>query len=316
VTLDYRPLGQSGLMVSSVGVGCNAFGARIDAERVRDVIDTAIEVGVTLFDTADVYGQGASEELLGLALGNRRSEVVVATKFGMEMDGANGPDWGARGSRRYVRTAVEASLRRLGTDWIDLYQLHVPDPVTPIEETLSALHDLVTEGKVRYIGSSNLDGWQVVDADWTARSNGWPAFVSAQNMYSLYDRSGDDELIPALEHLGLSLLPYAPLAYGLLTGKYRRGVEPDEGTRLALQRGRFDRADFDVIEAIASFAEARGRSILDVAIGGLVAKPCIGSVIAGATSGDQVRRNVAAGSWQPSDDDMTALDELTADNRG
>jgi aryl-alcohol dehydrogenase-like predicted oxidoreductase len=316
MSVQYRPLGPSGLMVSSVGVGCNAFGARIDADRVREVVDAALELGVTLFDTADVYGRGASEELLGLALGNRRDDVVIATKFGMDMGGANGPDWGARGSRRYVRKAVEASLRRLGTEWIDLYQLHEPDDVTPIDETLAALHELVAEGKVRYVGSSNFDAWQVVDADWTARTNGWSAFVSAQNRYSLYDRRADDELVPALEHLGLSLLPFFPLAYGLLTGKYRRGVAPEEGTRLAVQRGRFDNADFDRIEALQKFADERGVSILDVAIGGLVARPYIASVIAGATSGDQVRRNVAAASWAPTDDDLLELDELTADNRG
>jgi aryl-alcohol dehydrogenase-like predicted oxidoreductase len=303
-------------MASSVGVGCNAFGARIDADRVQDVVDTAIELGVTMFDTADVYARGASEELLGVALGSRRGDVVIATKFGMDMGGANGPDWGARGSRRYVRKAVEASLSRLGTDWIDLYQLHEPDPVTPIDETLAALHELVVEGKVRYVGSSNLDGWQVVDADWTARSNGFTPFVTAQNRYSLYDRSADDELIPAIEHLGLALLPYFPLAYGLLTGKYRRGVDPEDGTRLALQRGRFEAADFDRIDALESFARDRGVSILDVAVGSLVARPYIGSVIAGATSGEQVRRNVAAGSWEPTDADLVALDELTAANRG
>jgi aryl-alcohol dehydrogenase-like predicted oxidoreductase len=303
-------------MASSVGVGCNAFGARIDADRVQDVVDTAIELGVTMFDTADVYARGASEELLGVALGSRRGDVVIATKFGMDMGGANGPDWGARGSRRYVRKAVEASLSRLGTDWIDLYQLHEPDPVTPIDETLAALHELVVEGKVRYVGSSNLDGWQVVDADWTARSNGFTPFVTAQNRYSLYDRSADDELIPAIEHLGLALLPYFPLAYGLLTGKYRRGVDPEDGTRLALQRGRFEAADFDRIDALESFARDRGVSILDVAVGSLVARPYIGSVIAGATSGEQVRRNVAAASWEPTDDDLVALDELTAANRG
>jgi aryl-alcohol dehydrogenase-like predicted oxidoreductase len=316
VSLDYRPLGPSGLMVSSVGVGCNAFGSRIDAARVREVVDAAIDVGVTLFDTADIYGGGESEELLGRALGSRRGDVVIATKFGMDAQGANGPDWGARGSRRYVRRAVEASLRRLDTDWIDLYQLHEPDPVTPIEETLTALDEVVREGKVRYIGSSNLDAWQVVDADWTAHSGGHAAFVSAQNPYSLYDRGGDDALIPALEHLGLSLLPYYPLAYGLLTGKYTRGVDPADGTRLALQRGRFDRADFDAIEAIDGYARERDVTILDVAVGGLLANPVVGSVIAGATSGEQVRRNVAAADWAPSDDDLAVLHDLTAGNRG
>src|SRR5690349_860935 len=204
--MTYRQLGDSGLTVSTVGLGCNNFGRRIDQEATNAVVRTAIDAGVTLFDTADIYGQGASEEMLGLALGAERENVVVATKFGMDMQGSNGPDWGVRGSRRYVRKAVEASLRRLGTDWIDLYQLHRPDPVTPIEETLAALDELVREGKVRYIGSSNLDAWQVVDADWTAHSAGHAAFVSAQNPYSLYDRGADDELIPALEHLGLSLL--------------------------------------------------------------------------------------------------------------
>src|SRR4051812_2886289 len=316
MTLDYRPLGPSGLTVSSVGVGCNAFGSRIDAARVQEVVDAAVDDGVTLFDTADIYGAGASEELLGKALGRRRDDVVIATKFGMDAQGANGPDWGARGSRRYIRRAVEASLRRLGTDWVDLYQQHEPDPVTPIGETLAALDDLVREGKVRYIGSSNFAAWQGVDADWAAQREGRTAFVSAQNPFSLYDRGADDELIPALEHLGLSLLPYYPLAYGLLTGKYSRGVDPAEGTRLALQRGRFDGADFDAIEAMDAFARDRGVSLLDVAIGGLTARPFIGSVIAGATSADQVRRNVAAAGWDPSDDDLAALDGLTAGNRG
>jgi aryl-alcohol dehydrogenase-like predicted oxidoreductase len=316
MSIEYRPLGPSGLMASSVGVGCNAFGARIDADRVRSVVGAALDLGVTLFDTADVYGQGASEELLGAALGKSRADVVIATKFGMDMGGLNGPDWGARGSRRYVRTAVEASLRRLGTEWIDLYQLHQADPVTPVDETLAALHELVQEGKVRYVGSSNLDAWQVVDADWTARTGGWTPFVTAQSRYSLYDRGADDELIPALEHLDLSLLPYFPLAYGLLTGKYRRGEDPAEGTRLAVQRGRFDDADFDKVEAIAEYAEQRGASILDVAIGSLLARPYIGSVIAGATSADQVRQNVAAAAWRPSEADLAALDELTGDNRG
>ena len=314
MTMEHRQLGRSGLMVSAVGIGCNAFGARIDADRTTEVVDAALDVGVTLFDTADVYGgePGVSEELLGRSLGNRRSEVIVATKFGMDMRGANGPDWGARGSRRYVRRAVEASLRRLGTDWIDLYQMHAPDPVTPIEETLAALAELVVEGKVRYLGSSNFAGWQVVDADWVASSAGSPAFVSAQNKYSLYDRSAEAELVPACEHVGVSLLPYFPLEYGLLTGKYRRGEPAPEGSRLATQASRLEEADFDRVEALTAYAEDRGAGILDVAIGGLVAQPFVGSVIAGATSPEQVRRNVAAGGWQPSDDDLAALDELTA----
>ena len=314
--LDYRPLGSSGLMVSAVGVGCNAFGARIDAERTQQVVDAALDAGVTLFDTADVYGgePGLSESLLGRALGSRRADVVVATKFGGDMRGSNGPDWGARGSRRYVRLAVEASLRRLGTDWIDLYQLHTPDPITPIAETLAALDELVTEGKVRYIGSSNLAGWQVVDADWTAHAAGLAPFVSAQNKYSLYDRSADADLIPACEHVGVDLLPYFPLAYGLLTGKYRRGEPAPETTRLASAReaSRLSGADFGRIEALQRYAEARDVTILDVAVGGLTAQPFVGSVIAGATSGEQVRANVRASAWRPSEEDLEALDALTA----
>jgi aryl-alcohol dehydrogenase-like predicted oxidoreductase len=312
VSVSYRQLGQSGLTVSSVGLGCNAFGTRIDAERTRGVVEAALDSGVTLFDTADIYGMGASEELLGRFLGPRRSDVVVATKFGMDMRGANGPDWGVRGSRRYVRKAVEASLRRLDTDWIDLYQMHEPDPNTPIEETLAALHDLVIEGKVRYVGSSNFSGWQVVDADWVARSNGHTAFVSAQNKYSLADRSADDELIPACEHVGVDLLPFFPLEFGLLTGKYRRGEPAPDGSRLAAQTQRLQDADFDTIEALEAFAAERSVSILDVAIGGLLAQPYIGSVIAGATSAEQVVANVKAGDWAPTDEDLAVLDDLTA----
>lgn len=309
--MTYRQLGHSGLTVSTVGVGCNAFGTRIDEDRVREIVAAAFDTGVTLFDTADVYGQGSSEELLGRALGSRRDEVVVATKFGMDMDGANGPDWGVRGSRRYIRTAVEASLRRLGTDHIDLYQMHAPDPRTPIDETLTALHELVTEGKVRYLGSSNFSGWQVVDADWTARIAGLTPFISAQNHYSLYHREADHDLIPACEHVGVDLLPFFPLAFGLLTGKYRRGEPAPEGTRLQSQAQRLADADFDTIEAIEAYAQSRGVSMLEVAIGGLAAMPCVGSVIAGATSAEQVRTNAAAGEWTPTAEDLVALDDLT-----
>ncbi|GAB4066761.1 aldo/keto reductase [Angustibacter speluncae] len=298
--------------MSVVGLGCNNFGGRIDADATDAVVGTALDEGITLFDTADVYGgtPGRSEELLGRALGRRRHEAVVATKFGLDLQGANGPDWGARGSRRYVRTAVEASLRRLGTDWIDLYQLHTPDPLTPLEETLAALHELVVEGKVRYVGSSNLAGWQVVDADWTARTSGLTPFVSAQNEYSLLDRSAEDELVPACEQVGVGLLPYFPLASGLLTGKYRRGEDAPGGTRLASRPERLAAADFDRIEAIGRFADERGVSMLDVAIGGLAAQPAVASVIAGATTPEQVRANVAAGCWQPTADDLAALDEV------
>jgi aryl-alcohol dehydrogenase-like predicted oxidoreductase len=238
--------------------------------------------------------------------------VIIATKFGADMQGANGPDWGVRGSRRYIRRAVEASLRRLGTDWIDLYQLHTPDPKTPIEETLAALSELVSEGKVRYIGSSNLTGWQVVDADWTARDGGFESFISAQNEYSWLARSAEKELIPALEHTGQSLLPYFPLARGLLTGKYRRGESAPLGTRLVRQSEVLEHADFDTVEALQSFADERGITMLHLAIGGLAAQPTVGSVIAGATSVDQVRQNVAAGLWVPAADDLERLRDLTS----
>ncbi|WP_329477230.1 aldo/keto reductase [Kribbella sp. NBC_01484] len=311
--MEYRQLGDSGLTVSTVGLGCNNFGRRLDAARTDAVVNAAVDAGITLFDTADVYHgeHGFSEELLGKALGDRRDEVVIATKFGGDMHGANGPDWGVRGSRRYIRKAVESSLQRLGTDWIDLYQLHVPDPVTPIEETLAALTELVAEGKVRYIGSSQFAAWQVVDADWAARTAGLEHFVSAQNRYSLLDREVEDELAPACEHLGLGILPFFPLSSGLLTGKYKRGETPPDGTRLATQPDRLANADFDKIEALETFAAERDLSLIDVAIGGLAAQPAVASVIAGATTPEQIAQNVAAGLWDPTASDLAALDELT-----
>jgi aryl-alcohol dehydrogenase-like predicted oxidoreductase len=312
VEMTYEQLGLSGLTVSTVGLGCNNFGARMADEDVPAVVNAAMDAGITLFDTADVYGNvGGSEILLGKALGSRRGEVIIATKFGSDMRGANGPDWGARGSRRYIRIAVENSLRRLGTDWIDLYQLHEPDPHTPIEETLAALTEVVAEGMVRYIGSSNLAGWEVIDADWTSRTSGFEAFISAQNEYSWLNRSAETELVPALEHTGQSLLPYFPLASGLLTGKYHRGEPAPAGTRLARNQVRLDKANFDLIEAIEAYATERGLSMLQVAIGGLAAMPTVGSVIAGATSAEQVVENVSAGLWVPSGDDLEALLEIT-----
>ena len=312
--MTYRPLGNSGLMVSTVGLGTNAFGARIDADETQAVVDAAIEAGITLFDTSDTYGLGASEELLGQALGRRRDDVVLATKFGMDMAGANGPDWGARASRRYVRRAVEASLRRLGTDHIDLYQLHQPDLVTPVAETLEALTELVTEGKVRYLGCSNFAAWEVVDAHWTAATEGLRPFVSAQNEYSLYNRAAEEELLPALSRTGMSLIAYFPLAYGLLTGKYRRGEHAPAGSRLATdsQAHRLANADWDRIEALEAYAAERGVGILDVAIGGLAAQPTVASVIAGATRPEQVEANVRAGLWKPSAEDLAALAEVNA----
>jgi|SRR5215207_943185 len=311
--MEYRQLGDSGLTVSVVGLGCNNFGGRIDADAAEVVVNAAVDTGITLFDTADVYrgDLGSSEEILGTSLGKRRDEVVIATKFGGDMKGDNGPDWGVRGSRRYIRKAVESSLRRLGTDWIDLYQLHVPDPVTPIEETLAALSELVAEGKVRYIGSSQFAGWQVVDADWAARTAGLEHFISAQNRYSLLEREAEDELIPACEHLGIGVLPFFPLASGLLTGKYKRDQGAPEGTRLAKMPDRLARADFDKIEALETFAAERDLTLLDVAIGGLAAQPAVASVIAGATRPEQIEQNVAAGLWEPTAEDLAALDELT-----
>ncbi|MDD9205664.1 aldo/keto reductase [Georgenia sp. 10Sc9-8] len=309
--MTYRRLGASGLIVSTVGLGCNSFGATLEPDGVPAVVDAALEAGITFFDTANTYGgrPGQGEELLGAALGHRRQEVVVATKFGMDARGLDGPDWGVRGSRRYVRRAVEGSLRRLGTDHIDLYQLHAPDPVTPVEETLAALHELVLEGKVRYVGCSNLTAWQLVDADWTARTAGYPPFVSAQNGYSLLDRGVEAELVPAAEHVGAGILPYHPLASGLLTGKYRRGQEAPAGSRLARRPERLAAADFDRIEALQALADSRGISLVALALGGLAAQPAVSSVIAGARSAEQVRANVAAGLWEPAAEDLLAIDE-------
>jgi aryl-alcohol dehydrogenase-like predicted oxidoreductase len=313
--MEYRPLGSSGLMVSALGIGCNAFGRRVDQDGVASILSAARDNGVTLLDTADIYGSepGQSEAMLGHALQGQRDEFVLATKFGMDMQGANGEDFGALGSRRYLRRAVEASLRRLQTDHIDLYQLHQPDPLTPIEETLEALTDLVREGKVLYIGCSNFGGWQVADASWTSSTAGLASFVSVQNEYSLLDRAVEDEVVPACERFGLGLLPFFPLARGLLTGKYRRGAAAPEGSRAALEADRagwLAEADWDRVDALQSFADERGVDLLDVAIGGLAAQPAVTSVVAGATTAEQVTRNARAAGWQPTADDLAALDEL------
>jgi aryl-alcohol dehydrogenase-like predicted oxidoreductase len=316
IDMSYRRLGRSGLVVSVVGLGCNNFGRKLDADGSRAVVDAALDVGINLFDTADIYGtpHGTSEEMLGAALKGRRDDVVLATKFGMDMAGMNGPDHGARGSRSYIIRAVEASLRRLDTDYIDLYQMHTPDPATPIDETLSALDDLVHAGKVRYLGNSNFAGWQIADADWTARTAGVTPFISAQNQYSLLHRDVEIEVVPACQHFGLGLLPFFPLDSGLLSGKYRRGEKPAEGTRLSLERYQrwLDGADWDTIEALSAYAAEHGRSLLDVAVAGLAARPAVTSVIAGATTPDQVRANAAAAPWRLSPEDETALDELLA----
>ncbi len=304
--MRYRQLGEDGPQVSVVGLGCNNFGGRIDRDGTRAVVAAAFDVGVNLFDTADVYGnRGGSETLLGEALVGRRDRIVLATKFGnpMSADVEDAP----RGSRAYIRSAIEASLRRLQTDWIDLYQYHRPDGVTPVEETLGALNDLVDEGKVRFIGSSNFSAEQVEEADRIARQRGWARFVSAQNEYSLLEREAENELLPVCERLGIGVLPYFPLADGLLTGKYRRGKEAPEGSRLSGQPERLKDQAFDRIEALERYAEERGRRLLDVAIGGLAAQPAISSVIAGATKPEQVRENAAAGEWEPSEEDVAAL---------
>jgi aryl-alcohol dehydrogenase-like predicted oxidoreductase len=316
--MNHRRLGRSGLTVSVVGLGCNNFGARLDGKATRAVVDAAVESGITLFDTADSYGDGQSEALLAEALGPRRKDVIIATKFGADLKGANGLEWGARGSRRYIRCAVEASLKRLRTDWIDLYQLHWPDPSTPIEETLSALTELVKEGKVRYIGSSNLTGWQVTDAEWTSRTRGFERFISAEVEYSLIGRSVEQDLVPALEHLGIGLLPYFPLVSGLLTGKYKRGVPAEASTRMAawhLNELLSEQA-FDIVERLEAYARERALSLLDVAIGGLAARPAVASVIAGATAAEQVRLNAKAGAWVPGTEDKVALEALLPRGRG
>ncbi|GIJ07710.1 oxidoreductase [Micromonospora andamanensis] len=310
--MTYRRLGDSGLVVSVVGIGCNNFGRKLDLDGTRAVVDAALDAGINFFDSADIYGEphGASEAQLGAALKGRRDDVVLATKFGMSMAGSNGRDFGVRGSRRYVIRAVEASLRRLDTDYIDLYQFHEPDPGTPIEETLSALDDLVRAGKVRYLGNSNFSGWQIADADWTAKTRGFTRFVSAQNHYSLLNRDAEIEVLPACDRFGLGMLPFFPLANGLLTGKYKRGEAPPAGSRLA-GGGRYAQrlaaADWDTIEGIEAYAAERGVPMLHVAIGGLAAQPAVTSVIAGATTPEQVRANAEAGAWHPTEDDLKAL---------
>ena len=306
--MTYRNLGDSGLRVSKIGIGCNNFGMRIDAAATERVVGAALEHGITLFDTSDSYGD--SEIFLGEALGSRRKETVIATKFGSDLRGANGPDWGSRGSRRYIRKAVERSLMRLNTDYIDLYQIHMPDPSTPIEETLAALTELVNEGKVRYIGNSNFAGWQIADAEWIARTNGTARFISAQNHYNLIDRTAESDVLPACERFGLGQLPYFPLASGLLTGKYQRGVAAPADGRIAAWHmdAMLSDANFDKVEKIAAFANGRGLSLLQVALGGLASRPAIASVIAGATSPEQVAANVEAGLWTPNEDDRAALD--------
>jgi aryl-alcohol dehydrogenase-like predicted oxidoreductase len=310
--MRYRPLGNSGLHVSVVGLGCNNFGSRLDLAATRSVVDAALDAGVTLLDTADIYGgAGASEALLGEVLRGRRDQVVLATKFGHQgYDMGYPAAAGGRGGRAYLRRAVEASLTRLRTDYLDLYQLHTPDPVTPMAETLAALDELVQEGKVRYLGHSNLTGWQLAEAAHLAREGGSTPFISAQNHWSLLERGVEAEVVPAARHYGLGVLPFFPLANGLLTGKVRRGQEVPADSRLAGRRHWVTDERLDRVEALASWGEAHGRSLLEIAIAGLAAQPGCSSVIAGAMSPEQVAANVAAGEWEPTADELAELDEI------
>lgn len=307
-----RNLGRSGLSVSLVGLGCNNFGMACDLEASRAVVHKALDSGITLFDTADVYGgNGGSETILCQVLGDRRKDIVLATKFGMPMDEA-GTRKGA--SRRYILSAVEASLSRLRTDWIDLYQVHRPDPLTPQEETLRALDDLIRQGKVRYIGCSNHPAWQVTEAKWIARELGTSAFISCQDEYSLLARDPERELLPAMEAHGLGLLPYFPLACGLLSGKYKRNEIP-KGSRLGKVPRLADRyltpANWQTVEGLQEFCTKRGHTLLELAFSWLAAQATVGSIIAGATKAAQVEQNSRAVEWQLSADDMAEIDRLT-----
>jgi len=311
--LEYKHLGRSGLQVSVVGLGCNNFGGRCDYDQSEKVVNTALDEGINLFDTADVYGgQGKSEEFLGRILKGRRSDAIIATKWGMNM--GEGPHRSGA-SRKYIVSAVEDSLRRLQTDYIDLYQLHRPDSSTPIEETLRALDDLVSAGKVRYIGHSNFAGWQAAEAHFVAEKGNFTPFISAQNEYNLLDRRIESELVPACNAYGVSILPFFPLASGFLTGKYRPGQDLPVGTRLAnagpmASRILNDR-NFETLGRLEAFAEARGKSMVDLAIGWLASLPHVGSVIAGATKPEQVTQNVASGSWKLSPDELAEVDGIS-----
>jgi aryl-alcohol dehydrogenase-like predicted oxidoreductase len=310
--MEMRNLGKSGLRVSAIGVGCNNFGGRIDLEATRKVVHTALDLGITLFDTADTYGErGGSETCLGQVLGAERKQLVLATKFGMPMDDS-GEKLGA--SRRYIMAAVEDSLRRLHTDWIDLYQIHQPDPRTPIEETLRALDDLIRDGKVRYVGCSNFPAWKVVEAHWTARICGLNGFISIQDEYSLLIRDIEAELIPAAMQHGLGLLPYFPLASGLLSGKYRRDAAMPENARLTNTHRLAERyltpRNWTSVESLSEFAQECGWNLLDLAFSWLLSRPPVASVIAGATRSEQVEQNVKAGSLILTPSDMAGIDRL------
>ncbi|MBK7126261.1 MAG: aldo/keto reductase [Dehalococcoidia bacterium] len=311
--MEYKNLGRSGLQVSVVGLGCNNFGMRCDYDQSEKVVHAAIDAGITLFDTADVYGgQGKSEEFLGRILKGKRDSVVVATKWGMKM--GEGPHKSG-GSRKYIMAAVEDSLRRLQTDYIDLYQLHRPDPQTPMEETLRALDDLISSGKVRYIGHSNFAGWQAAEAHFVAQKGNYTPFISAQNEYSLLERRIEAELVPACNQYGVSVLPFFPLASGFLTGKYRQGQDLPAGTRLANAGPMAARVltdkNYEMLGKLEAFAEARGKTMLDLAIGWLASLSHVGSVIAGATKPEQVAQNVAAGGWRLTAEELAEVDAIS-----
>ena len=311
--MEYRNLGDSGLKISLAGLGCNNFGMKIDVEQTRAVVHRALDEGVTFFDTADIYGRrGGSEEMLGKALGPRRREVIVASKFGMPM--GDGP-YLRGGSRRYVTAAAEASLKRLGTDYIDVYQIHQPDPETPQEETLAALDDLVRAGKVRYLGNSNFSGWEVADAAWISRTRGIAPYVSAQNQYNLLDRRIERDLLPACRKFGLGMLPYFPLASGFLTGKYRRGTEAPAGTRLALMQPMAKQVmteqNFATLEKLEEFSRQRGHTIVELAMSWLACQPVVSSVISGATQPEQVTENVKACQWKLNAEELKEVDTIT-----
>jgi len=311
--MEFRNLGRSGLQVSVVGLGCNNFGRRMDPAQTKAVVDKAIELGINFFDTANVYGpRGLSEEYLGQALQERRPQVLIASKFGNRM--GEGP-MESGGSRKHIMDSVEASLRRLGTDYIDLYQMHVPDPSTPIEETLRALDDLVSQGKVRYIGHSNFNGWQATEAHYVTQMRNYVPFVSAQNEYNLLDRRIERELVPACEKYGLSILPFFPLASGFLSGKYRPGEAPPEGTRLRSAGPLADRilneGNFEVLGRLEAFAADRGHTMLELAIGWLASHRHVASVIAGATKPEQVEQNVVAAGWKLTSEEIAEVDTMT-----
>lgn len=305
-SLATRPLGSSGIAASIVGLGCNNFGRRADLAATRAVVDAALEEGVTFFDTADIYGRGMSEEYLGEVLRGRRDAMVLATKFGMDMGDGRGP----RGSRQYVLDAAEASLKRLRTEVIDYYWYHRPDGVTPIRETLEALHELVKAGKVRAIGASNFDADQLREAAAVAEEHGLTPFTAVQNEYSLLVRDAERDVLPACQELGIAFVPFFPLASGLLTGKYRRGEAAPSGTRLSGRDEIATPEQFDLLEAVQGYADERGVPMSDVAIGALLAQDAVSSVIAGATKPEQVRANAAAGRWAPTEDDLAALSDV------